>query len=84
MAGHGAGGPRGGYARGFLTEEEKRNRPRVTKELLGRIFDYLAPYWKQLLGVLALIILSSYFSLLPSILTGRMIDEGFWDGICQC
>ncbi len=76
MAGHGAGGPRGGYARGFLTEEEKRNRPRVTKELLGRIFDYLAPYWKQLLGVLALIILSSYFSLLPSILTGRMIDEG--------
>ena len=32
------GGPRGAK---FLTEEEKNNRPKVTKELLARVFSYL-------------------------------------------
>ena len=59
-----------------LTEEEKKNRPRITKALLKRIFSYLLPYWPQLLLVLAAIILSSVFGLLPSILTGKIIDEG--------
>ena len=43
------GGPMG---RGYLTEEEKANRPKVTLPLLKRIFSYLVPYWKQLLIVL--------------------------------
>ena len=72
----GPGGGHGRFSRGFLTEEEKKNRPRVTKELLVRIFSYLRPYWKQLTGVLLLIAVSSWLGLLPSILTGRMIDEG--------
>ena len=38
------GGPRGAA---FLTEEEKKNRPKVTKQLLVRIFSYMKPYWKQ-------------------------------------
>ncbi|WP_294411907.1 ABC transporter ATP-binding protein [uncultured Ruminococcus sp.] len=67
------GGPRG---MGYLTEEEKKNRPKVTKELLKRIFSYLKPYWKQMLLVLAAIIISSTLSLLPSVLTGKIIDEG--------
>lgn len=62
--------------RGFLTEEEMQNRPKVTGALLVRIFSYLKPYWKQLALVLICIVVSSYFSLLPSILTGRIIDEG--------
>ncbi len=66
------GGPRGGY----LTEEEKQNQPKVTGALLRRVFSYLAPYWKQMLVVIALIAVSSVFSLMPSILTGRIIDEG--------
>lgn len=69
------GGPGGRVAK-FLTEEEKNNRPKVTKELLMRIGGYLAPYWKQLLLVLLAIVLSSVLHLLPAILTGRMIDEG--------
>ena len=60
----------------FLTEEEKKNCPRITKALLKRIFSYLLPYWPQLLLVLAAIILSSVFGLLPAILTGKIIDEG--------
>ncbi|MBR3358329.1 MAG: ABC transporter ATP-binding protein [Solobacterium sp.] len=70
----GRGGPRGN--RGFLTEEEKANAPKVTKELLVRIFSYLAPYWKQFVLVLVCIIISSIMSLMPSVLTGRIIDEG--------
>ena len=67
------GGPMG---RGYLTEEEKANRPKVTLPLLKRIFSYLLPYWKQLLIVLGCIVLSSIMGLLPSVLTGRIIDEG--------
>lgn len=68
-------GPRG-VARGFLTEEEKANRPKVTAALLKRIFSYLMPYWKQMLLVLVLIAVSSIMRLWPSVLTGRIIDEG--------
>ncbi len=69
--------PRGGPMRGgYLTEEEKANMPKVTLPLLKRIFSYLAPYWKQMTVVLLCIIVSSAFSLLPSVLTGKIIDEG--------
>ncbi|MGB4092793.1 MAG: ABC transporter ATP-binding protein [Ruminococcus flavefaciens] len=69
----GPGGPRGAH---FLTEEEKNNRPKVTKELLARIFSYLKPYWKQMVAVLIAIVISSVLNLLPSVLTGKIIDEG--------
>ena len=61
---------------GFLTDEEKANRPKVTGALLKRIFSWLRPYWKQLLVVFIAISVSSTCSLLPSVLTGRIIDEG--------
>ncbi len=67
------GGPMGGQ---FLTEEEKKNQPKVTPELLKRVFSYLKPYTKQLILVLLCIIVSSFFSLLPSILTGKILDDG--------
>ena len=61
--------------RGFLTEEEKNSKPKVTKELLIRIFKYLKPYWFQLVLVLVIIVVSSVLGLLPSIITGKIIDE---------
>ena len=73
MAGHGPGGPMG---RAYLTEEEKANRTKVTPALLRRIFSYLTPYWKQMLLVILAIFVSSTFKLMPSVLTGRIIDEG--------
>lgn len=70
------GGPMGGPGGRFLTEEEKNNKPKVTGALIKRIFSYLAPYWKQMIIVLLLIVLSSFFNILPSILTGKIIDDG--------
>ena len=68
----GPGGP--GRRAFFLTEEEKKNSPKITKELLLRVFSYLRPYWKQLSLVLVCIAVSSVCSLFPSILTGNIID----------
>lgn len=69
MAGRGLG------PRGFLTEEEKQNAPKISKELIIRILKYLKPYWLQLIFVFAIIILSSVLGLLPSLITARIIDE---------
>lgn len=60
----------------YLSEDEKVNRPKITKDLLIRIWNYLKPYWKQLVMVLSLIVFSSILSIIPSLLTGRIIDEG--------
>ena len=68
-------GARGLGPRGFLTDEEKENTPKVTKELIIRILKYLKPYWFQLLLVFIIIILSSVLGLLPSLITAKIIDE---------
>ena len=73
MSQHMRGGPMG---RGFLTEEEKANRPKVTGALLRRVFSYLKPYWKQLALILTAIAASSLLALYPNVLYGRIIDEG--------
>ena len=63
------------HAPRFLTDEEKANRPEVTPALLRRILSYLKPYWFQFLMVFAAILLSATIGLLPSIITGRIVDE---------
>ena len=70
------GGMRGGLGpRGFLTEEEKANMPKVDKKLIMRILSYLKPYWFQFLFVFLAILISAVVGLLPSIITGRIVDE---------
>ncbi|MBR1856954.1 MAG: ABC transporter ATP-binding protein, partial [Oribacterium sp.] len=59
-----------------MSEEEMASVPKVTSALIKRVFSYLKPYWKQLIMVLLCIALSSVASLMPSILTGKIIDEG--------
>ncbi len=61
--------------RGFLTEEEKKNMPKVTKGLLLRIFSYLKPYWLQFLFVFIAILLSAIVGLAPSIIMGKIVDQ---------
>lgn len=59
-----------------LTEEEKKNKPKITLPLLKRIFAWILPYKWQLLLVLICITVAGVLSIVPSLLTGRMIDEG--------
>ncbi len=66
---------RGLGPRGFLTEEEKQNLPSVDRALLLRILSYLRPYWKQFLLVFLTILLSAVLGLLPSLITGRIVDD---------
>ena len=61
--------------RGFLTEEEKKNLPTFSSALVRRILSYLRPYWLQLLLVFVTILVSAVLGLLPSIITGRIVDE---------
>ena len=69
------GGGRGGSRP--LSEEERTNASKVTWPLLKRIFSYLLPYWPRFLLVFACILVSSWLSILPSLLMGRIVDEGF-------
>ena len=68
--------PGGRPGPGYLTEEEKKNKPKVTKDLLRRIYSYLRPYRKQMALVLVSILVSSVLTLMPSVLTGKIIDDG--------
>ena len=64
-----------GGPRSFLTDDEKQNRPKLTKDLLFRILSYLKPYkWHFLLVFLALVI-SAVLGLFPSIITGKIVDS---------
>ncbi len=65
-----------GPGREYLTEEEQKNAPKITKALLKRVFSYLKPYWKQLVLVILCLLISTSLSLLPTILTGKIIDDG--------
>ena len=61
-----------------LTDEEKKNMPKITKKLILRILSYLTPYKWHFLVVFVTIIISSVMGVLPSMLTGRMIDDGLY------
>ena len=64
----------GGGPRGYLTEEEKKNSPKITKALLLRILSYLKPYKWQFTAVFAAIFVSAVLGLFPSIITGKIVD----------
>ena len=66
---------RGLGPRGFLTEEEKQNMPKVNGALIRRILSYLLPYRLQFVLVFVTILISAVLGLLPSIIIGRIVDE---------
>ena len=61
-----------------LTKEEKKNMPKITPALLKRMLAWLKPYRFQFLLVLIFIAVSGALSIVPSLLTGQMIDEGLY------
>lgn len=73
--GMGGPGPMRMGPRGFLTEEEKKNKPKVDKKLIKRIASYMKPYKLQFALVFLAILLSAVIGLFPSIITGRIVDK---------
>ncbi|MCE5189333.1 MAG: ABC transporter ATP-binding protein/permease [Eubacteriales bacterium] len=71
----GMGRGMGGGPRSYLTEEEKQNRPKLSRQLLVRILAYLKPYRLQFVFVLIAILISAVIGLFPSLITGRIVDE---------
>lgn len=63
-----------------LTDDEKKHAPKLTWALFKRVAGYLSPYWFKLSAVLLCIFASSWLSLLPSLLMGRIVDEGLIAG----
>jgi len=61
--------------KGFLTDDEKINSPKINKALILRILSYLRPYWLQFIFIFIAISLSAVIGLFPSIITGRIVDE---------
>lgn len=70
------GAPPGGFKpRGFLTEEEKQNKPKISGKLLKRILSYLKPYVFQFVLVFLALAASAVLGLMPSVVTGKIVDE---------
>lgn len=76
----GGGGGGWGFRYRGMSEEEKLKMPKITKELVFRAFKYLLPYWKQQLAIILTITVSAVLGLLPPIITGKIIDDGFNGG----
>ncbi len=63
-----------------LDREITAQPPKVTSQLLKRIYLYLKPYQLQVGLSILVILFASLLGVLPSMLTGRIIDEGFIGG----
>ena len=59
-----------------LDEPDKNKKLKITIPLLKRIFSFLLPYKKELIGVVLVILVSSVLGVIPSVLTGKIIDDG--------
>lgn len=66
-----------------LDKEIKANPSKITKKMLYRIYSYFKPYYLQLSLIITAILAAASLGVLPAILTGRIIDEGFIGGDFQ-
>lgn len=63
-----------------LDRQINEQPPVITLHILKRIYHYLKPYTFQVFLMMVIILLAALLGMLPAILTGRIIDEGFIGG----
>lgn len=63
-----------------LDRQINEQPPVITLHILKRIYHYLKPYTFQVVLMMVIILLAALLGMLPAILTGRIIDEGFIGG----
>ncbi|MFQ5595739.1 MAG: ABC transporter ATP-binding protein [Anaerolineae bacterium] len=59
----------------YLSYDESKGKPQVDRALLGRVFGYARPYWRQAGLMLVAIIVSSLIQLIPPLLYRDLIDN---------
>ncbi|MFZ0547625.1 MAG: ABC transporter ATP-binding protein [Candidatus Promineifilaceae bacterium] len=59
----------------YLSYDEKAERPKVSRHLLLRVWDFARPYRLQVLGLLVTIFIVTGLSLLPPLLIRDLIDN---------
>lgn len=59
----------------YLSYDEKQDRPKVSRHLLLRVWDFARPYQLQVIGLLSTIIVITGLSLLPPLLIRDLIDN---------
>ena len=59
----------------FIRAEESKNKTRIDRQLLRRVFTYARPYWLDVTLLLVAIILISLIELIPPLLYRRLIDQ---------
>ena len=59
----------------MMEELNRKEKPEVSWPLIKRILSYLRPYVFQFILVFLAIIAAAIFGLLPSVITGKIVDE---------
>ncbi|NNF62884.1 MAG: ABC transporter ATP-binding protein, partial [Acidimicrobiia bacterium] len=65
----------------YIRYDEKQDRPTVDRELLKRVLQYGRPYTKELVVILATIIVITGVSLLPPLIMRELLDTAIPEGI---
>jgi len=60
----------------YLTEEEKKYNPQVSRQLVRRIMKLIVPYLGQLILALLCVAGAAVLNLIPPVLSGKIIDQG--------
>ena len=67
----------------FLSHDESKGKPQVSRELLLRVLQYARPYWKAVVIVLVTIVIISLIELIPPLLYAYLIDVVLPEGNTQ-
>lgn len=65
----------GGGWHSFISADESKNKTRIDRDVLKRVFAYARPYWLDVTVLLVVIILISLIELIPPLLYKRLIDQ---------
>ena len=65
----------GGGWKGFMQYDESKSRPRVGRQLLGRVLAYARPYRRSLALMLAAMSVTALIGLVPPLLYRDLIDN---------
>lgn len=64
----------------YLRYDRDKDRPAITRELLGRVWEFARPYRRRVLGLLVTILLISGISLISPLLFRDLIDNAIPNG----